>query len=359
MKVLVPDYDHRTGEHCASTALRNILSFNGVELSEPMIFGLASGLGFFYLRDGPWSPTRMFHGRTMTLEGDFCSNTAIPFEDREEPDNDRAWEILRGLLDAGCPVMVSTDTFYLGYQNTTSHFPGHRAVVVGYDLDAHEVYIADRKFEEYQTCKLDELRRSRNADDYPMRCANQYGDFQGELKLGRPLREAIRIAMRANCESFLAPADGDGPGLAKLNTAPVRAPGAAARGILGLRALATDFAEWRQLEDWSWAARFGYQIVIKRGAGGSFFRSLYADFLAEAGKLVPAIEQSGLPKRMAAIAGQWRDLAAVLKEQSERETCAPELFELAGDATGRLADEEESFFRAQQKLVTSDTAWNA
>ena len=51
-----------------------------------------------------------------------------------------------------------------------------------------------------------ELRRSRNAQDYPQRCVNQYGERRGELKLGRPLAEAVRIAIVRNCEGLLAPA---------------------------------------------------------------------------------------------------------------------------------------------------------
>jgi hypothetical protein len=96
--------------------------------------------------------------------------------------------------------------------------------------------------------------------------------------------------------------------------------------------------------DWSWAARFGYQIVVKRGAGGSFFRSLYADFLEESSEFVPEISAAGLPGRMTEISARWRDLAAVLKEQSERETCSPELFRRACELTSQLADAEESFF---------------
>jgi len=48
---------------------------------------------------------------------------------------------------------------------------------------------------------------------------------------------------------------------------------------------------------------------------------------------------------MDAIAAHWRDLAGVLKEQSERETCDPRLFIDAGHVAGGLADEEERFFR--------------
>lgn len=326
MAVIVDSYTHRTGEHCASTALRNILSHRGTELSEGMIFGLASGLGFYYVHTDAMSPTRMFHGRTLTLESDFGLNTGIPFTDRPEPDDERAWRALRDRIDRGEPVMISTDTFYLGYHKTTSHFPGHRCVVVGYDDASQTVSIADRKFEALQQCSYEELRRARNAPDHPMSCENQYGDFGGAAELGRPLAEAIRVAIRRNAQQMLEP-ESDLPA-----------------GIPALNALAADFADWAKAEDWSWAARFGYQVVVKRGAGGSFFRSLYADFLRESGPLVPGIARVLPPERMEAIASRWRDLAALLKDQSEREECEPALFTEAGRVSAELAAAEQEFF---------------
>jgi hypothetical protein len=324
--VVIESYTHQTGEHCASTALRNLLAHQGTELSEAMVFGLSSGLGFYYLQIDTLSPTRMFHGRSISLESDFGRNTGVPLVDREEPDDERAWQAVRERVDRGLPVMVSTDTFYLGYHKTTSHFPRHRCVVVGYDDASRSVLIADRKFEEYQRCSFDELRRARNSPDYPMSCNNQYGDLEGEMKLGRPFDEAIRIALRGTALGMLEP-DGELPA-----------------GIPALRRLADGFVDWANIEDWSWAARFGYQVVIKRGAGGSFFRSLYADFLREAAPLAPGLAEAAPAEEMDAIASRWRDLAALLKQQSEREDCDPELFAGAGRIAGELADAEERFF---------------
>ena len=331
---LVAAYEHRTGEHCASTSLRNLLRFYGVDVSEPMVIGLAGSLGFFYLRSPELSPTRIFHGRTATLEVDFCQNTGIPFEERGDSDDAHAMDVLLKKIDAGTPVQISTDTYYLGYHQTTSHFPGHAAVVVGYDEDAKTVQIADRKFDEYQTCGFDELRRARNADDYPMSCHNDYGEFLGEVKFGRSRAEAVRLALGRNADWMLAAADG--------NT-----------GVAAMRALAADLPGWQQLDDWSWAARFAYQVVVKRGAGGSFFRSLYAEFLREAADLIPAIRSAGLPDRMDAIASRWRDFAAVMKEQSEVEDCDPALFARAAGLVGELADLEESFFVQARDIARS------
>ncbi len=334
MAVVVDRYRHRTGEHCASTALRNILAHHGTELSEGMIFGLASGLGFHYLGADDLSPTRMFHGRTATLESDFGANTAMDFVDRPEPDDERAWQLLRQRIDAGEPVMLSTDTFYLGYHETTSHFPGHRCVAVGYDDASSTVWIADRKFEQLQRCSYEELRRSRNAPDYAMKCANTWGDFGADAKLGRPLEEAIVVALRRNAEWMLAPATNDYPA-----------------GIPAMRSLAADLPSWSEAEDWSWAARFGYQVVIKRGAGGSFFRSLYSDFLREAAPLVPKLGEARLAERMDEIAARWRELAAILKQQSERGSCDPALFASAAEVAARLADDEEGFFQDTLSLA--------
>ena len=46
-RVMVPGYRHVPGNHCGSTALRNLLGFHGVEISEEMAFGLGAGACFY------------------------------------------------------------------------------------------------------------------------------------------------------------------------------------------------------------------------------------------------------------------------------------------------------------------------
>ncbi|HKA14382.1 MAG TPA: BtrH N-terminal domain-containing protein [Myxococcota bacterium] len=325
MAVLVESYRHRTGEHCASTAMRNLLAYHGTDLSEAMVFGLASGLGFFYFANDAVSPTRMFHGRTPTFEENLAASTGVALALRAENDDARAERELCERLDAGVPVLLATDTYYLGYHHTTSHFPGHTCVAVGYDPARGAVWIADRKFPELQICSFGELRRARNAPDYPIRCANRCGDCAAGARLERPFEQAVASALRHAAREMLAPA----PGM----------PG----GIPAMRHLASDFPSWSALADWSWAARFGYQIIVKRGAAGSFFRSLYADFLREAARQLPALD--ALAPRMDAIAERWRALAMPLEQQSERDTCDPALFAQAGRQIREIAELEHAFYR--------------
>jgi hypothetical protein len=116
-------------------------------------------------------------------------------------------------------------------------------------------------------------------------------------------------------------------------------------GIPGMRALASGLPRWHEAADWSWAARFGYQIVVKRGAAGSFFRQLEADFLREAEAHVPELADADLASRMEQSARGWCEVAALLKDQSELERCDPGLFEHAAERVAALADLEEAIFR--------------
>jgi hypothetical protein len=338
MTVRVEGYVHRTGEHCASTALRNLLAFYGFDFSEPLIVGLGGGVGFYFLRGGGLSPTRIFHGRSATLEADFCRHTGIAFQEHMGPDDELAWTELRKRLDAGIPVPISVDTFYLPYHRTTSHFPGHRVVVVGYDDARRRFWLADRKFETDQACDFEALRRARNAPDYPWTCLNGWVEFPEEVRCAIPLEAAIRSALRSTADRMLSP------------------PAGLEAGVPAMRALAAELPRWGELEDWSWAARFGYQVIVKRGSGGSFFRSLYADFLEEIATAVPAVGRADLPRAMAEIAARWRAFARVLQMQSERRVCDPALFARAGAAMSAIADAEEAFFRRVRDRVATGAA---
>src|SRR5262249_10141310 len=148
------------------------------------------------------------HGRTPTFEQNLAADTGIPLTQIEDEDGDRAEALLRARLDAGIPVLLATDTYYLGYHHTTSHFPGHTCVAVGYDAARGEVWIADRKFPELQACSFEELRRARNAPDYPIRCANRFGDCAGGARLAHPLAQAVALALRRAARDMRVPTFG-------------------------------------------------------------------------------------------------------------------------------------------------------
>src|SRR5919106_3097683 len=160
-RVMVPGYRHVPGNHCGSTALRNLLGFHGVEISEPMAFGLGAGACFYYVVLDEHSPTRFTNGRAARLEENFLELTEVPLRLRTDPDPEASWSLARGSVDEGHPVLLLTDLYYLDHYGRSAHFPGHAVVLAGYDEEL--AWLSDTAFEDLQTTSLESLREARHS----------------------------------------------------------------------------------------------------------------------------------------------------------------------------------------------------
>ena len=317
---LIPGFEHRPGHHCGSTALRNLLAFHGVEVSEELAFGLGAGACFYYFAAPELSPTRFTNGRTGRLEESFLELTGAPLRLTTEDDPDSAWELARGVVDEGRPALLLTDLFHLDHYGNSAHFPGHAVVLAGYD-DEH-AYVADTGFSELQRTSLAGLARARHEQHpyYPL--AGHMVDVPGEAPTVAELRAAAPAAIERATRRMLEPDMGD------------------FEGLPALRRFAAEVGEWPQATpDWQWSARFNYQVIERRGTGGSNFRSLYSRFLAEVGR------DDGATLATAA-AESWSALAAELLAASESDDPDPAGWDRISTAAARvLADEERLWTR--------------
>ncbi|MGA6992396.1 MAG: BtrH N-terminal domain-containing protein [Candidatus Deferrimicrobiaceae bacterium] len=331
MRYTVPDFVHRPGDHCGSAAMRNLLAFRGIDLSEPMCFGLGSGAGFLYVPGHPVSPFVAFHGRIMEMERELCDALAIPFPEREEEDGDAGWEKARAAVLSGHPVLISTDLAYLEYFDTRTHFAGHRIVLFGFDDEEGHALLSDSEREEPQKLSVASLTRSRSSSVPPYPMENRWCVVKPEGAL-RPVPEAVPLALKKNAREMLAP------------------PGGSFAGISGMRRMAEEIPRWPAMtEDFAFAARFGYQVIEKRGTGGGFFRRMYARYLDEASACFPPLAGSGLAVKMVAVAEGWTEIAGRLREISESGNA--EAFLGMADLLFRQADREEAFWREAAFLV--------
>jgi Butirosin biosynthesis protein H, N-terminal/Domain of unknown function (DUF4872) len=315
----VPGYVHTPGHHCGSTALRNLLAFHGVEISEAMAFGLGAGACFYYVTIEDASPSRWFNGRTARLEESFDELTggALTLRTFEGGDG-AAWQAARTEVDAGKPVLLLTDLYYLDHYGNSAHFPGHAVVLAGYDDEV--AYLSDTGFEELQTTGLDNLDRARHSRHPAYPLAGHMFTASPGLDTER-LREAAPAAIERAARAMLEP---DFPGFS---------------GLDAVRRLAEEVGSWPEVaEDWGWCARFGYQVIERRGTGGGAFRLLYSRFLEEAGR--PEAELA------AAAASRWTDLAEALRRASELETPEPSAWGAAAEAARRVAATEERLWSA-------------
>ena len=315
----VPGYTHTPGHHCGSTALRNLLGFHGVELSEEMAFGLGAGACFYYVTIEDASPTRWFNGRTARLEENFDALTGAALELRtfEEGDGD-AWEAAKAEVDAGRPVLLLTDLYYLDHYGNSAHFPGHAVVLAGYDDEV--AHLSDTGFEELQTTRLENLDRARHSQHPAYPLAGHMFTASATIDPER-LREAIPAAIERAAKAMVEPEFREFSGLD------------------AVRRLAGEAGSWPEVtEDWQWCARFGYQVIERRGTGGGAFRLMYSRFLEEAGRPEAPLA--------AAAAARWTDLAAAFHAGSERDDPDPALWREIDAAGQRAAEAEERLWTA-------------
>jgi hypothetical protein len=316
----VPGYLHTPGHHCGSTALRNLLAFHGVELSEEMAFGLGAGAGFYYLTMEDASPSRWFNGRTARLEETFNGLTGTTLRLRTFGENDdAAWAAAREEVDAGNPALLLTDLYYLDHYGNSAHFPGHAVVLAGYDEEV--VYLSDTGFEQLQETKIENLAKARHSDHPAFALDGHMFTIEGELDRER-LLAAVPAAIERAASEMLEPPFGEFGGLPAVER------------------LAAEAGAWPQtVDDWQWCARFAYQVIERRGTGGGCFRAMYSRFLAE-------VDRASEAELAAAASAAWTDLAEAFRVASESDEPNARPWDKVSQAAERVATAERQLWTA-------------
>jgi len=300
--VILPGFVHAPGLHCGSTALADALRARGVHLSEPMVFGLGAGLGFYYLASPALSPSHLFQGRSAHLERTACEVLGAPVRERTEDDPARAWNEVKAALERGIAPILATDLAELPYWRSRTPFGGHRVVLAGHDEGRGIAFVADTDRPGLEEVSLDALERARASVSPPF---GQPGRPWLEVDAPprpRPLAEAIRDALRRQSRDMLLDVEG-------------------VAGVPALERFAAELPGWpgaaRDEVDRAFTFRYGYQVIEKRGTGGGLFRRMYARFLAEAEGTVPALAGLGLRAAMEEIAAGWTALAGAFREAAD------------------------------------------
>jgi hypothetical protein len=267
------DIPHRVAGHCGSGAFRDLLAWArlgyGAEPSEALVFGLAGGLAFGYLRAAALTPPVYLIGRDGVMEESFCRRLGVALDLRRTDDPPAAAGWVHDELDAGHPVMVWADIGELPYLRVKLRNTHHDLVVVGYDDDLGEVYVADNDRAELQTVPADAFARARSSPAFPGPTRNATFVLRFPERLP-PLHDAARDACAAAARNLRS----GGDGIVDMT----------ADGVEGVQRFVDDVGSWPDLFDREelaaalWAVGI---LVEKAGTGGGLFRRLQADFLAE------------------------------------------------------------------------------
>ncbi|MFI6229531.1 BtrH N-terminal domain-containing protein [Micromonospora echinospora] len=311
------------GRHCETTTLGALLRHEGVDLSEPMLFGLGEGLAFVY-----WDAKNMdvpfLGGRTKptTITRTVADRLGLTLHVQETASPRRAWRNVTAALAAGRPVGLQLDCYHLEYFTTKVHFGGHFVALYGYD-ETHAYLVDTAQQGGAVTTTLTSLERARS-ERGPMTARNLSYTVAGPA--GRPdLGAAIRTAVRDNAHAFL------NPPIANL-------------GHRGIDKAARQVTRWLdRANDPSRDLPQAAALMERGGTGGALFRAMYRDFLAECATIV---DDDGirLGHRMyAEIAPLWTEVSRHITAAGE--TGDPDRLTRASTILTELADRERAAMR--------------
>lgn len=301
MRKIVRGFIHRPGVHCDSSAIRDVFEYHGFNFSEPMIFGLGSGLGFIY-----WESRQMLFpfvgGRVRNLAENLCSNLGVEMKINKTASKRRANETLKELISRDVPVMIHVDMPYLKYLGLPeeAHFGAHSVVIVGIDEEEEVVYIADTNFKELQKATLEELQKARSSEAKPFPPQNKWFTFKFPSE-PPPIDGAIKRAVELTLKNMLNP--------------PIKN-----LGIKGIRHFASEVPRWSMEytpRQYALGCEMTYIYLEEAGTGGGCFRCLCSRFLEEAGRLLENKQLVALSEEYYRVGEKWTEVAHLIRDMPQ------------------------------------------
>ncbi|MFV0454138.1 MAG: BtrH N-terminal domain-containing protein [Pseudomonas sp.] len=317
-------FQHRQSAHCESGVMASLLTHAGLPMSEPMAFGLASGLAFAYLPivklgGMPLIAYRMPPKhiiRTLSKRLGARLHTAT----FRQPEQGRL--ALDRALAEGRLAGLQSSVFWLPYfpPEMRFHFNAHNLLAYGREGD--DYLLSDPVFEEPVRCASADLQKARFAKGALAAKGLMYWleDVPPEQDWNRLVRQSLASTTRIL----------DGMPLPWI-------------GIRGIHHLA---AQIRKLDPAQAKYNRLYLTHIVRmqeeiGTGGAGFRFMYASFLQESGTLLGDPALNDMATQLTRIGDDWRQFASACVRQSRNKQGAGDFNAIADMLDGIAVQERE------------------
>lgn len=329
------NFKHKQAAHCENGVISNLLIHNGYQISEPMAFGIGSGLFFVYL---PFlkinlAPAVSFRPMPGLIFKRLCKRLNIKIKRQKFNNPIKAKTALDELLQNNIPVGLQVGVYNLTYfpDEYRFHFNAHNLVVYGKENDNY--LISDPVMENVTTLTSKELETVRFAKGAFSPKGQLYYPIQFPEKLA--LKKAIVKGIKATCRDMLAPM-------------PIV-------GVKGMRTVAKAIKKWPKKVGIKKTNHYLGQIVRMQeeiGTGGGGFRFIYGAFLQEASQVLDNPELKILSSEITEIGDLWRDFALDASRLYKNRSSQFDGYNKIADKLLNIANKEEVFFKQLKKAVS-------
>lgn len=330
--------EHRQYAHCESGVVTALLKRHGLDLSEPMVFGITGGLTFAYLpfikmTNMPIISYRMLPGSIIKGAE---KNLPITFKTARYKEKGKALTELTYLIDRGEIVGLQTSVYWLPYFPPEMRFQFNAHNLIVYGREGDEFLVSDPVFEHTVRIKAEDLQNARFARGtlapkgfmyYPLMVGNSID-----------MRKVIRKSITRTVHMMLY--------------APVPFI-----GVKGIHYMAKKIERLKTHSELKYVRLFLGHIVRMQeeiGTGGGGFRFMYAAFLQEAADILksPQLEEAS---RMMTVAGDtWRQFALACAKACKRK----EDIDVVGIAqlAKSCADQEKRVYSHLKSMKSNDAS---
>ena len=331
------DFQHIQAAHCENGVTTNLLRMAGVEqMTEPLAFGIGSGLFFIYIpflkvNKGPafafrTMPGHIFKRTAKSLGIDIVRKT---FNSKTE-----AEKSLEACIDAGVPVGVQVGVYYLPYfpKEYRFHFNAHNLIVYGRDDD--QFLVSDPVMETVTSLSRYDLERVRFAKGAMSPKGQLYYPKEKKIVSDEEIRTAIKKGIKRNVRDML------------------HIPGPIA-GISGIIFTANRIRKWRDKLGLEKAGLYLAQLVRMQeeiGTGGGGFRYIYGAFLQQAYSFIPKEELLEISKSFTDAGDMWRNAAVQAAGIYRGRLTSQQDFNTISDYLIEIASVEKKAFQALSKI---------
>src|SRR5436190_2028829 len=335
------DFEHLQAAHCENGVTTNLLRSVGVnKLTEPLSFGIGSGIFFVYIpflkiNKGPAIAFRTMPGLIFKRT---CRSLGIPVVRKKFSSKEQAEKFLEECLQAGHPVGCQVGVYYLTYfpKEYRFHFNAHNLVVYGREDDNY--LISDPIMEKVTTLSKYELERVRFAKGPLAPKGQLYYPKESTIVTDDQLRNAIKSGIKKNVHWMIG------------------IPGPIA-GVKGIAFTGRKIKKWKDKLGQQKAGLYLAQLVRMQeeiGTGGGGFRYIYGAFLQEAFAFHPIDELQDISKMFTQSGDLWRTAAVQAAGIYKGRIGSQEDFNVMGDYLLEISEIEKKAFQALSKIK-----WNS
>ena len=334
--MVIGNFQHKMAAHCESGTITSLLNHAGLEITEPLIFGISSGIFFGYfhkMKSFPF-PTFIVRNKPGQMRKNIEKLLGVKFMNYTFKNPDSGIRKLDELLEQKIPTSAQVDYFYLDYVPSWErvHINVHFLIVIG--KEGARYIISDSYFPKLVELDAISLKNARFAG--------------GSMSPKGFLFHTTTIPVEIDFKTAIT----KGINKACFNMLNLPVP---FLGVKGIRFFAKKIIDWpklaRDTEHLSHEIMKINILLEDQGTGGAGFRFIYATFLQQVAENINKPELTDLSRQLMEIGDGWRELSLFAARIGKNRDLGPEKIKQLSDMIMDRAYVEEKFFKTLNSVI--------